>query len=158
MNLLEKYKVLANRGERYKVKKGFIEELPVISASIPSVDSKTVEVSILQGAWKNTRENVENQSAISAKLPQEKKIVWQNPFPKGTPEARAESLRVVEAARRGEPISLRVSDCPAITTQSLADCTCDPVFKVRRPGQNGTTPLRGVPVCPPGTFNGGNEK
>ena len=30
--------------------------------------------------------------------------IWRNPYPIGTPEARAESLRVIEAARRGEPI------------------------------------------------------
>ena len=41
-------------------------------------------------------------NAVAA-LP-EMKVVWENPFPKGTPEAREESLRVVEAARRGEPI------------------------------------------------------
>lgn len=29
--------------------------------------------------------------------------LFKNPFPQGTPEARAESLRVIEAARRGEP-------------------------------------------------------
>jgi hypothetical protein len=34
------------------------------------------------------------------------KTIWRNPYPKGTPEARAESLRVIEAARRGEPIPL----------------------------------------------------
>ena len=30
--------------------------------------------------------------------------IWKNPYPQGTPEARAESLRVVRAAQRGEPI------------------------------------------------------
>jgi hypothetical protein len=30
--------------------------------------------------------------------------IWRNPYPQGTPEARAETLRVIEAARRGEPI------------------------------------------------------
>lgn len=36
--------------------------------------------------------------------PREMKVVWQNHFPKGTPEAREESLRVIEATRRGKPI------------------------------------------------------
>jgi hypothetical protein len=31
-------------------------------------------------------------------------LIWRNPYPQGTPEARAESLRVIEAARRGEAI------------------------------------------------------
>lgn len=30
--------------------------------------------------------------------------IWQNPYPMGTPEARAESLRIIEAAHRSEPI------------------------------------------------------
>jgi hypothetical protein len=30
--------------------------------------------------------------------------LWRNPYPQGTPQARAESLRIIEAARRGEPI------------------------------------------------------
>ena len=30
--------------------------------------------------------------------------IWKNPYPQGTPEARAESHRVVRAAQRGEPI------------------------------------------------------
>ena len=30
--------------------------------------------------------------------------IWKNPYPQGTPEARAESLRVIRAAQRGEPI------------------------------------------------------
>jgi len=30
--------------------------------------------------------------------------IWQNPYSQGTPEARAESLRVIRAAQRGEPI------------------------------------------------------
>jgi len=32
------------------------------------------------------------------------RTIWANPYPKGTPQARIESLRVIEAARRGEPI------------------------------------------------------
>lgn len=39
-------------------------------------------------------------NAVAA-LP-EMKVVWENPFPKGTPESRAESIRVIEAARRGD--------------------------------------------------------
>jgi hypothetical protein len=40
--------------------------------------------------------------------------IWRNPYPKGTPEARAESLRVIEAARRGEPIPYdETSDLPS---------------------------------------------
>ena len=30
--------------------------------------------------------------------------LWRNPYPQGTPEARAESLRVTAASRKGEPI------------------------------------------------------
>ena len=30
--------------------------------------------------------------------------IWRNPYPQGTPEARAETLRVIEAAKQGEPI------------------------------------------------------
>ena len=43
-------------------------------------------------------------SAISAiSLPGEHPTpFWRNPFPQGTPEAREESLRVIEAAKRGE--------------------------------------------------------
>ena len=32
------------------------------------------------------------------------KAIWRNPYPQGTPEARAEKLRIIEAARRGEAI------------------------------------------------------
>lgn len=32
-------------------------------------------------------------------LPQEPKTIWSNPFPMGTPEARQESLRVIEEAK-----------------------------------------------------------
>ena len=32
------------------------------------------------------------------------KAIWRNQYPKGTPEARAETIRVIEAARRGAPI------------------------------------------------------
>ena len=39
-------------------------------------------------------------NAVAA-LP-EMKVVWENPFPKGTPEARAESVRLVAAATSGE--------------------------------------------------------
>lgn len=95
MNLLEKYKVLAITGEREKVKKGFIGELPAKSAQSPSV----VKAEGSNGVATTPPEmDVVNSSAISAI------IRWENPFPKGTPEARAESLRVVEAARGGEPI------------------------------------------------------
>jgi len=34
----------------------------------------------------------------------EPKTLWRNPYPQGTPAARAESLRVMAAAQRGEPI------------------------------------------------------
>lgn len=95
MNLLEKYKVMSTTGEREKVKKGFLWELPAISAQSPSVvkaeGSNGVAVPPLEM-------KVVNSSAISAI------IRWENPFPKDTPEARAESLRIIEAARRGEPI------------------------------------------------------
>jgi hypothetical protein len=32
-------------------------------------------------------------------LPQEPKAIWSNPFPKGTPEARQESFRIIEEAK-----------------------------------------------------------
>lgn len=88
MNLLEKYKVLANTRERDKVKKGFIEELPAISAQSPSVGNHRVAAPTVQGVWENSKGFVENPSAKSAKLSPEKKITPQNPSPKGTPEAR----------------------------------------------------------------------
>lgn len=70
MNLLEKYKVLAITVEREKVKKGFIGESPAISAQSPSVG------------------NAEDSNGVAV-TPTEMKVVWENPFPKGTPEARA---------------------------------------------------------------------
>jgi hypothetical protein len=85
MNLLEKYMVLAITDEREKVKKGFIGESPAKSAQSHSVGK------------------AEGNKGIAA-APLEMKVVWENPFPKGTPEARAESLRVVESARGGELI------------------------------------------------------
>jgi hypothetical protein len=30
--------------------------------------------------------------------------IWKNPYLQGTPEARVESLRIIRAAQRGEPI------------------------------------------------------
>lgn len=39
-----------------------------------------------------------------ATTPLDAKQAWRNPFAQGTPQARAESLRIIEAARRGEPI------------------------------------------------------
>ncbi len=83
MNLLEKYMVLAITDEREKAKNGFIAELPAKSAQSPSVGK------------------AESNKGIAA-TPLEMKAVWENSFPKGTPEARTESLRVVEAASRGE--------------------------------------------------------
>ena len=85
MNLLEKYMVLAVTDEREKVKNSFIAELPAKSAQSPSVGK------------------ADSNKGIAA-APMEMKVVWENSFPKGTPEARAESLRVVEAARGGELI------------------------------------------------------
>lgn len=85
MNLLEKYMVLATTDEREKVKKGLTRELPAKSAQSQSVGK------------------AEGNKKIAA-APLEMKAVWENPFPKGTPEARVESLRVVEAARGGEQI------------------------------------------------------
>ena len=85
MNLLEKYMVRAVTDEREKVKNDFIKKLPAKSAQSPSVGK------------------AEGNSGIVA-APLEMKVVWENSFPKGTPEARAESLRVVEAARGGELI------------------------------------------------------
>lgn len=76
MNLFVKYEYK----ERKLLKKGFIRESPAISALM------------------------EIPSAISAIIPSSPQIVWENPFPKGTPEARAESLKVVDAARGGEAI------------------------------------------------------
>jgi hypothetical protein len=85
MNLLEKYMVPATADERVKVKKGFTRELPAKSVQSSSVGK------------------AESSKGI-ATTPLEMKVVWENSFPKGTPEARAESLRVVEAVRGGEPI------------------------------------------------------
>ena len=85
MNLLEKYMVLAVTDEREKVKKSFIGKSPAKSAQSPSVGK------------------AEDNKGIAA-APLEMKVVWENPFPKSTPEARVESLRVVEAARGGELI------------------------------------------------------
>jgi hypothetical protein len=42
--------------------------------------------------------------SIGTQKPRPLLIIWRNPFPHGSPEARAESLRVCAAARRGEPI------------------------------------------------------
>jgi hypothetical protein len=85
MNLLEKYMVPATTDERVKVKKGFTRELPAKSAQFPSAGK------------------AEGNKWIAA-APLEMKVVWKNSFLKGTPEARAESIRVVEAARGGELI------------------------------------------------------
>ena len=83
MNLFEKYRVLATTDKGEKVKKGFIEKSPAKSAQSPSVGKD------------------EGKKGIEA-APLEMKVVWENPFPRSTPEARVESLRVVEAARGGE--------------------------------------------------------
>jgi len=85
MNLLEKYMVPAVTDQREKVKKGFIGKLPAKSAQSPSVGKAM-------------------SSNVIAATPLEMKVVWENSFPKGTPEARAESLRLVESARGGELI------------------------------------------------------
>jgi len=85
MNLLEKYMVLVTPDEKQKVKKGFMGESPAKSAQSPSVSK------------------AEGNKRIAA-APLKMKVVWENPFPKSTPEARVESLRVVEEARRGELI------------------------------------------------------
>ena len=85
MNLFEKYRVLATTDKGEKVKKGFIGKSPAKSAQSPSVGKAA------------------GNKGIGA-APLEMKVVWSNPFPKGTPEARMESLRVVEAARGGELI------------------------------------------------------
>jgi hypothetical protein len=107
MNLLEKYRAMlrpppppvvdnkATTGEREKVKKGFIGESPAISAQCPSVVKAEGNKGITAAPLEM---KVVNSSAISAI------IRWENPFPQGTPEARAESLRVIEAARKGEAI------------------------------------------------------
>ena len=85
MNLFEKYRVLATTEKRENVKKGFIGKSSAKSAQSYSVGkaegNKGIETAPLKG-----------------------KVVWENPFPKGTPAARVESLRVVEAARGGELI------------------------------------------------------
>jgi hypothetical protein len=85
MNLLEKYMVPAITDETEKVKKSFTGGLPAKSAQSPSAGK------------------AEGNKGIAAAL-LEMKIVWKNSFPKGTPEARTESLRVVEAAHRGEDL------------------------------------------------------
>ncbi len=83
MNLFEKYRVLAATDKGEKVKKGFIGKSPAKSAQSPSVGKAG------------------GKKGIEA-APLKMKVVWENPFPKSTPEARMESLRVVEAARGGE--------------------------------------------------------
>ena len=85
MNLFEKYRLLATTEKGEKVKKGFIGKSPAKSAQSHSVSKAGGNKGI-------------------AAAPLEMKIVWENPFPKGTAAARVESLRVVEAARRGELI------------------------------------------------------
>ena len=85
MNLFEKYRVLAATDKGEKVKKGFIGKSPAKSAQSYSVGK------------------AEGNKGIEA-APLKVKVVWKNPFPKSTPEARMESLRVVEAARGGELI------------------------------------------------------
>lgn len=85
MNLFEKYRVLATTEKGEKVKKGFIVKSPEIYAHSPSVGK------------------AEGNRGIAA-APLKTKVVWENPFPKGTAAARLESLRVVEAARGGELI------------------------------------------------------
>jgi hypothetical protein len=92
MNLLEKYKTLAFTGERENVKKGFIEELPAISVNTSAISAKPFYVVKAKGS-----------NGVDVHFP-EMKVVWKNPFTKGNPEARVESLRVVEVARRGELI------------------------------------------------------
>ena len=85
MNLFEKYMVLATTDKGEKVKKGFLGKSQAKSAQSPTVGK------------------YEGKKGIEA-IPLEMKVVWENPFPKGTPAARVESLRVVEAARGGELI------------------------------------------------------
>ena len=85
MNLFEKYRVLATTEKGEKVKKGFIGKSPAKSAQSPSVSKAGGNKGI-------------------AAAPLKMKVVWENPFPKGTAAARVESLRVVEAARGGELI------------------------------------------------------
>lgn len=48
-------------------------------------------------------ETQENQKSALSYPVEHLSPIWRNPYSKGTPEARAESLRVIEAAQRGEP-------------------------------------------------------
>jgi hypothetical protein len=53
-------------------------------------------------------------------------------------ELKEKIYMMIEAAGGFKPgvahIEVKHDDsCPAIKTQSMADCTCDPIFKVRRP-------------------------
>jgi hypothetical protein len=74
MNLLEKYKAMATTGERKKVKKGFLGELPAISAQSPPVGSNRVAAPAMT-------------------------VIWENPHPKGTKAARDFSRKAIEEAR-----------------------------------------------------------
>ena len=74
MNLLEKYKALAITGEREKVKKGLLGELPAISAQSLPVGSSRVAQPLMQ-------------------------VIWSNPYPKGTKAARDFSRKAIEQAR-----------------------------------------------------------
>ena len=85
MNLFEKYRVLAATDKGENVKKGFIGKSPAKSAQSSSVGKAG------------------GNKGIEA-APLKMKVVWENPFPRSTPEARVESLRVVESARGGELI------------------------------------------------------
>ena len=89
MNLLEKYKAMANTEEREKTQKRLIKGTTSNIRESPPV----VEVS--NGLAISPPEIVEPGAIVGA--------IWRNPYPQGTPAARAESLRVIEAARRGEP-------------------------------------------------------
>ena len=85
MNLLEKYKVMSTTGEREKVKKGFLWELPAISAQYPPVGSNRVAAPAV--------ENVTRGGQISMT------VAWTNPHPKGTKAARDFSRKAIEEAR-----------------------------------------------------------
>ena len=74
MNLLEKYKAIANTGERKEVKNTIIENLPVISAYPPPVISTVLAAPTMP-------------------------VIWENPHPRGTQAARDFSRQAVEQAR-----------------------------------------------------------